>query len=760
MFHRFILLFLLIASNTAWSANVISIIDDVHDATNIGNNGAYFIDPSASLSLEDVQSDQYSKQFRPLNREYLQFGFVQGNIWIRNDIAIRTTNSTPILLEINSPRLQYLDIYLPNLYDTQVQAELGGARPYTNRPVKTSNYVFPIPPNTPPVFTLYIKLSSYLPINAQIELKTLSKLSQDTQYNLTLTGLLIGILLTLFVFNVFFFIRTSHPMYLMYGILLIGIVILHLSIHDQMSQIFPDYTNVQERIYNLAALSCLCAIVFFSRLYLDNRTYLPKMDKVLLAIGFINALFAVLFLVSPEKIHIIALSCMMISTLIILTIHAIIAFINNVPFSQYYLTARLTLCVGYFTWILSVYGIVPSMVIFQWGLTVTIIIEAMIHFTGMIAQTSPLLQRQTQRTPQTEAKVTDLLSDVSSRLRRQTHLIGSALSCLEQTVESNDNKTSINNSQVANNNIQNLIERLDMFSRLNESLTIEQPTPQPLNQLIDNAYSNTQRLDQDSAVIEIITHKADQVEILENAPLLQHLIENLAQECKHFTDQTLTINIMRHEINREGIMLLELNCYPLPSRTRTTTDSLDLGMHYITMLIQHLKGQIQFSENNLMRSANIQIPIRAHIRPINTDTAHQHHFDIVLFGQADSDLQKTLSLLQSHTNKIEHFTTLDSLLEHLELPALRTTGTIILVFDNGGHIPHITQQRLLPLMREEDQCLLISNNVKMSLNYAKKLGFDELLTSVELDNQLEPQLSRLMQRGDRLKSNTLSRINP
>ena len=161
-----------------------------------------------------------------------------------------------------------------------------------------------------------------------------------------------------------------------------------------------------------------------------------------------------------------------------------------------------------------------------------------------------------------------------------------------------------------------------------------------------------------------------------------------------------------------------------------------------------------------MRSINIQLPIRAHIRPLNNSFIQQNQLDIILFGQEDNDLHKVLTLLQSRTNKIEHFITLESLLDYLDQPEKREAGSIILVFDNGGHIPHVTQQRLTPLMRYEDQCLLISNNVKMSLDYAKKLGFNELLACSELDAHLEQMLSRLIQKGDRLKNTPLSRIKP
>jgi len=759
LFYRLILLFLCSVSNTVWSANTIAIIDDANSAFNIGQSGSYFIDTDQSLSFDNIASDKYAKRFRPINRDYLQFGMVKGNIWIRTDVAIQTTSNTPILLEVNSPRLQYLDIYLPNLYDNQVQAELGGARPYSNRKIQTPNYVFTIPTNTPPIFTLYLRLSSHLPINAEIELKTLSKMSIDAQKNLTYSGILVGILLTLFICNLFFFIKTSHPMYLIYGVLLIGIAVLHLSLHDQVSQFFPNQTNIQERVYNLAALSCLCAIVFFSRLYLNTKDHLPRMDKVLITIGSINALFAIIFVTVPEKVNIVVLSLMVVGTLILLTVHAIIAFIKNIPFSGYYLTARLTLFTGHFTWLMSVYGIIPSATLFEWGLTLTIIIEAMIHFTGMMAQTTPLLQKHTKK-KHSQTEMTDLLADLSSRLRRQINIIGGGLSHLEQAATSNDTKLFLTSSMTANNNLKNLIERIELLNDIKENTTSEQASPLLLNQLIDNAYNTVQRLDQDNTLIELNTYKTDQVEILQNTSILQHLIESLAQEFKHFTDQALTLNITRHEVNREGITLLELTCYPLPTRVHAKATSFDLGEHYITHLIQYLKGEMYISESGHTRSMNIQLPIRAHIRPFNNDLTQQNQLDIILFGQEDNDLQKALSLLQSRVNKIEHFSTLEGLLDYLGLPEKREAGSIILVFDNGGHIPHVTQQRLMPFMRQEDQCLLISNNVKMSLDYVKKLGFDELLACSELESQLEQMLSRLIRKGDRLKNASLSRINP
>lgn len=760
LFYRLILLFLLSTSNLTWGTNSIAIIDDQNNAFNIAKSGTYFIDESRELSFKTISSDEYTKRFLPINRDYLQLGLVEGNIWIRSDIAIRTTGNMPTLLEINSPRLQYLDIYLPNFYQNQAQAELGSARPYSNKKIKAPNYLFTIPVNMPPVFTVYLRLSSYLPINAQIELKTLSKVSVDAQKRLTLTGILIGILLTLFISNLFFFIKYSHPMYLIYGCLLIGIVVLHLALHDQVSQFFPNIIGIQERIYNFASLLCVCAIVFFSRLYLDTKRYLPKTDTLLIIIGTLNALFAVIFTLTPETINIKVLSLMAVTTLMFLTVNAVVAFIKDIPFSGYYLTARLTLLTGHSAWIMSLYGIIPSATLVEWGLTLTIIIEALIHFMGMIIQTTPFLQKYSHKTDYSQTDTFDILSDLSSRLRRQVNIIGGALTHLEQTPKSPDRELLLTNSQTANNNLKNLLERIDCLSDIKENVSPEQTLPICLNQLIENAHSNFQRLDQDNTIIELNAEKTDHVEILQDAKTLQHLIEVLTQEFKHFTSQPLTLNITYHETNREGVTLLEFDCYPLPTRAHENTSSFDFGMHYVTLLVHYLKGEIRLSESDLTRSINIQIPIHSHIRHSINEVNQQSHFDLIFFAQEDNDFQKALTILQNHSNKIEHFSTLESVLEYLKYPEKRKSGSIILVFDNGSHIPHITQQRILPLMRPEDQCLLISNNVKMSLNYAKKLGFDDILACSDLESRLTQQLSRLIQKGDRLKSTLLSRIKP
>ncbi|MGB5998558.1 MAG: 7TM diverse intracellular signaling domain-containing protein [Marinomonas sp.] len=763
MFSRLILLFLLCATNYSWAANDIALIDDNHSDFNVAKSAYYIIDETGLLSIDTISSEEYASHFLPVNDRFLQLGLTKGNIWLRTEVAIRITKNEPVLLELNAPRLEYLNIYIPSLYGNQAQARLGEARPYSNRLIEHPSYLFPMPSTAPPVFTVYIKLSSHLPVNVRIHLKTLSQVSLDSQIDFSFTGLLMGILLILFLSNIFFYIKSSHPMYILYSLLLLGIALLHLALHGQLYQFFPNQIGIQERIYNFAALSCGVAITFFSRLYLDTKSYFPTLDKAMIALGVTNALGTILFTVSPQLINIFFLSLMTFFTLFALTALAMYAFFKDTPFSGYYLIARLVLFIGYFIWTMSAYGILPSPIVYEWGLTIAIIIEAMIHFTGMIAQLNPLLRNHARLTRHSQAKLFDLLSDLSSRLRRQLNVIDGSFTQIEKAIKNERNKPLVHNGQVANNNLQKLAERLDYYISAEQNhshVLAEQSLPLFLTTIIDEAYNTFQQLDQDNASIEFVVKNIHHVELLHDAELIQHLIETMLLEFKYFTDQTLTLEITRHELNREGITTLEIRCSPLPTRVSTHDSSVDLGMSYIMLLIEQLNGSIKTIQQGQFRALSIYIPIHSHVRHMNLEHEEEVYYDLVLFGQHDKDLQQAFNILQAKPYSIEHFSQLDELLASLEKPDTRRNGSVILVFDNGGHIPHITYQKLRPLMRPEDQCLLITNNVKMSRDYAKTIGFDELLTCSELEPELLQQLLRLTRKGERLRTTLLPRIKP
>lgn len=760
MFSKLILLFLLLTSSTLWAANDIALLNDNHQDLDIARSAQYLIDESGRLSIQDIASENYSKRFLPINSDFLQLGLVKGNVWVRINIAIRTTKNVPSLLDINAPRLEYLDLYLPTMFGDQVQALLGEARPYSNRLIEHPDYFYPLPTNAPPVFTVYLKLSSHLPINVQLHLKTLSKATVDSQKDFSFTGILLGFLAILFISNVFFYIKSTHPMYIAYSALLICIALFHLSLHGQLYQFFPNKIGIQERIYNFTALAGTAAIVLFSKLYLDTRSHFPKVDKYLIALTCINLFFATIYSAYPNSLSISYLSLLSFTSISVLTVLAIYAFATDTPFSGYYLIARITLLLGYAAWFLSAYGIISSAIIYEWGLTVAIVLEAMIYFIGMIAQLSPLLKRHASVVNHSQNDLYEMIADISSRLRRQVNIIDNGLKHVQKTPNRNISKNFIFNGQTASNNLKNLLVRLDniYYARDKNTFSQQESSPLFLSKLIDNAYNHFQQLDQDNAIVEITSDNTNHLEILHNAEVIEHLIETILQECKHFTDQTLTVDISRRDPSHEGNTILEINCFPLPTHLTLNNNLFDMGMNYIHILVNSLNGSCVTSEENGFHRLTIELPITWQIRHTNLNTLDNDTYSIIVFGEHSNDLNQALGILHSNLNAIEHFSDLDDLLDYLDKPDQRKTISIILAFDHEGQIPHIIHKKIRPLMKLEDQCLLISDNVKMSREYAKTIGFDDLLPVSNLDSHLETQLSRLIRKGERLRDASLSRV--
>jgi len=183
-------------------------------------------------------NEKYSSQFLPINKSFMQFGLNEGNIWIRAKLAIHLTEQNSLALQVQAPRLQILDIYMPHLSIAFPIAELGELRPYSNRPLNHPHYLVPFPTRNPPITNVYIKLASSTPINAQIDILPLNDIASDFQVESLITGILIGIIVLLMAANILFFSFSRNPMYLFYSMLLAGMIILHLSLHGYLIQLF------------------------------------------------------------------------------------------------------------------------------------------------------------------------------------------------------------------------------------------------------------------------------------------------------------------------------------------------------------------------------------------------------------------------------------------------------------------------------------------------------------------------------------------
>ncbi|GAB3484744.1 7TMR-DISM family protein [Marinomonas epiphytica] len=758
LLSRLILLFLLCLSNLSFAANKIAIIDDEHNAFNIGQSGDYFLDNSGQLSLEDIQSDKYNHQFRPLSHDFLQFGIPQGNIWLRSDLAIRTTYDVPVLLEINALRLRHLEVYLPAVYGNQKIRELRQSPYLTAQFTQQPYYQFLMPNATPVIHTVYIKMASQLPINTSISFKTLPLADKDQHNNYIVSGLLIGVLFILLLTNVFLFIKSKHPMYFAYGTLILAVALLHLSFHGLLAQFLPIFAGIQESIYNFSCLAAASSIVFFARYFINTRDSFPLLDKLFHWWGIMLMMLAFGFALTPESLNIKILSITTFSTMLFLAVHAVVAVLKNLPYCHYYLITRLIILIGHFSWLTTAYGVLPNHFIYYWGLTATCIIEALIYFIAVLARQSSNQPNLLHSQDYLKTRTHGVLTDLASRVRRHILVLENSLSGLKEKKAESEKKHMIAMGQVATENIKSLISRVDQINAFQHGSLDELEQTAQLDQIIERAQTNFQKLDQDNTQVEIHSHDIENVEILSHAKVIEHFLKVAILELRLLTEQTLTINIQLVVADNTGKVTLSMIFSPVHSKAFDDKGKNDLGMSYLRLITHFLRGKIEPRMSNGKRIIQAQLPVNIHRHKPAPLNRPQTPFNLLLLGQEDEDLQKALTLLQKQQRDIIQYTSLAELIGYLSQTDQRSHGTIVIIFDNGGQIPHITQQRVRPHMQLGDQCILITDNIKISHDYAKLLGYDALIKYSELDSKLNPRIEKLIDRGDKLKRVYLSRV--
>ena len=113
-------------------------ISDEFDQRSVNSFLEILEDTSGSLSIEDVISPEYSKQFQTNYQTIPSFGFTNSVYWVRFKInSINLKTFTPWVLELVYPIVHYVDLYHLDKQNKILDITKTG----TMREIKTRDYI-------------------------------------------------------------------------------------------------------------------------------------------------------------------------------------------------------------------------------------------------------------------------------------------------------------------------------------------------------------------------------------------------------------------------------------------------------------------------------------------------------------------------------------------------------------------------------------------------------------------------------------------
>jgi chemotaxis protein histidine kinase CheA len=182
---------------TAWSlmAEAATLnLADPNQGYLIGPNSEYLVDASKKLTFEQVLSTSHQRKFTPYGKEIPNFGMTGHAYWFRFQAKNMMDQDYVWLLGIESPLLDYIDIYFKDSSGRWQKKSSGDRGLFTEREIKNRFFYFQLPFGQHEVKDFYVRVQSEGSAEIPLYFKSTLKFAVDDHESQMMQGAFIGFL--------------------------------------------------------------------------------------------------------------------------------------------------------------------------------------------------------------------------------------------------------------------------------------------------------------------------------------------------------------------------------------------------------------------------------------------------------------------------------------------------------------------------------------------------------------------------------------
>ncbi|MCP4137069.1 MAG: SpoIIE family protein phosphatase [bacterium] len=246
----------------------------------------YLEDTKGRLTIKDVRSFPASEQFIPNKEEMINLGMTGSAHWLRIKLLYSPKNDESRrewLLNLAQSQFDYLELYLITPEGISKTVKTGDKVPFGEREIKHHNFIFSIPLKAHEKTTIYIRIKMKGWCRIPISLETPLYFNVHQQEEFLGYGLFYGILLIIFLYNVFIFCIIRDRNYFYYILFVVGYTLFSLAYDGFGFQyLWPNIPFLTNEALPFFIGFSMVGIIFFCRSFLNIKEILPFIDLVLL----------------------------------------------------------------------------------------------------------------------------------------------------------------------------------------------------------------------------------------------------------------------------------------------------------------------------------------------------------------------------------------------------------------------------------------------------------------------------------------------
>ncbi|MEI6821221.1 MAG: adenylate/guanylate cyclase domain-containing protein [Bacteroidota bacterium] len=319
----------------------------------------FYEDKNKTLTYKQISSEQFANKYRKSEKDVLFFGISDAAYWIKIRIE-NITKDNEWCLHLGYIQNSFIDVYDSTLKDTVPIYKTGFIRPISNRPIKPTPYAFPLKHDSLFTSVYYVKVVSngniIIPIDVIKENDVWTKESKNNLWY----GIYFGIIIGLFLYNLFLFIGLHDRSYFYY---ICGLAS-SLTFFATMSGYMLEYILPQNPVFNEILIElALSLILMFGGLFAVSILRIKEFSKFLyisfiILIGLDACSIPIMFIINLRLIQEIQYVLLPIQVFITL-ISGIKSWQNKNISAGYYIIAWIGYMVGGLINIAMYNGILP-----------------------------------------------------------------------------------------------------------------------------------------------------------------------------------------------------------------------------------------------------------------------------------------------------------------------------------------------------------------------------------------------------------------
>ena len=385
---------------------------------------AHLVDTKKQYSIASILSATDSIWQQP-RQDLTRLGLSDELHWFKFTIS-HIHPAEPRLLEIEHALLDSVNIWFTQDKKILAAYQAGDTLTFSQRTIKHENFIFPVPTSGHSI-EVYVSTYSKGPVGLPLHIWTQNEYLEFTSKSGLIMGGFFGLILAIGLSNLFFFITTRTPIFLMYAgyVIFLGLTLLTLQ-GLGYHYIWPNSPWLQQHAVGIFGSLAMFLSILFCEGLLNVKAFNTKLSALLKTTAYIFLFGLIISFFIPLPVFIKAFLLMLCVSGLLILVVAIWLWVKGLAIAGYYTLAWSVLFVCALTVSLDTLNImdfkIPSYYLLMLGASIESVLLALILAVShnqqhqMLLNTQAALLNKERQTQSAQKNMLALQEDVSKEL--------------------------------------------------------------------------------------------------------------------------------------------------------------------------------------------------------------------------------------------------------------------------------------------------------------------------------------------------------